>query len=297
MPRKIDQTILDDALRLINSGTTIKKAAQVLGVSNAKLGRHLRNKGLFHHPRAFTADRKALPTEEIVSLYEAGNTEQSIAIRFNVSRDAIRRRLLVSGIKPRGLRESQLLANTKRTVEQRKLQTKAANIACAGSKRSPEKLRKAARLREETANLSHVGPGEAEFSSFLKDAGIAYIRQKAVDIYNIDFAIGHVAVEMTMRTTKYRGRNAKELDRFKEILKAGYSIVSVEFSDVPTLSRSLEKIVAAINELRSLPPIATQYRMIRCHIKTNTVIHDNLGRFSRIETPEQLIYADKTINI
>ena len=296
MPRKLDPVIVDNAIEAIRLGDTIKAVAQKFGVSPDALSRNIRKRGVQIPRPQYTPDRTFVPVQEIITMYEQGQSEYAIARHFGCSRNVIRRHLRRANIPIRHCRDAALFRYRESTKESRQQLTFAARKAWEKKGFfTRQELLAAAQKREKSGNFDHVGPGETEFAAFLDNLGITYTAQKAIDIYNADFAIGTVAVELTCGTVKYRGGDATQNKRIKKFLECGYKPILVEFSDARVIPLYLHNIVAIIQEASSLPSFERQYWMIRCYRKNSTVIRNHLGQFSSVPIPEQFFCDRKTV--
>lgn len=296
MPRKFTDALINDAIKRLSEGKMLKTVAEELGVCPDNLSVYVRKRGFSIPQHRRTEDRTLVPEDAVISMYKSGVSELAIARHFGCSRNVIRRRILRAGIVPRGEKEANKLRYRETTQEYRQALTRAAHEARRGEMPHSQRCHYAS-SRENTGNASHFGPGEAELASFLEQRGLSFIRQKAIDIYNVDFAIGHVAVEVTCATSRYRGGSASVNERLKKILECGYSPITIEFSSIPVLTAYLEDIVSAINEARSLPPFKGEYWMIRCYSKDSTVYRNEFGQFASVKTPVQLFYERKAIQL
>ena len=297
MPRKFTDALINDAIKRLSEGKMLKTVAKELGVTPDNLSIYVRKRGIQIPRPKFTADRTCVPHDEIIALYQSGVSELEIARRFNCSRQVIRRHLARENVTRRTVSEANKLRYAQTTKEYRQALTRAAHDAVRGTQYSHEEMCRRALSREHSGFVSHFGPGETEICNALSERGISFIRQKAVDIYNVDIAVGHVAVEVTCNTSRYRGATAKVKKRIKKLLECGYSPVTIEFSNIAALPVYLDKVVSAIDEARGLPPFAGEYWMIRCYSQDRTVFRNQLGQFSAIRTPEEFFYERKTIQL
>ena len=296
MPRKFTNALVDNAIERLSEGKMLKTVAEELGVSPDNLSIYVRKRGFAIPKHRRIEDRTLVPEDEVISMYQSGISELAIARHFGCSRNVIRRRILRSGIVPRDGKEANKLRYRETTEEYRQALTRAAHEARRGEMPHSQRCHYAS-SREKTGNHSHFGPGEAELASFLEQKGFRFVRQKAIDIYNVDFAIGHVAVEVTCATSRYRGGSAPANKRLKKILECGYSPITIEFSSIPVLTAYLDKIVSTINEACGLPPFEREYWVIRCYSKDYTIFRNELGQFASIKTPKELFCERKTVNL
>ena len=296
MSRKIDSAVIDYACDAVRRGVLLKTLAQELHVSTDALSRHIRQRGVEIPKTGKKPFKYSLPKKEIVAMYQAGASEKAIAEKFGCSRTIIRPILVHAGIPLRSKSEASKLRYRNTTKEYRQALTAAAHEAVKGSITRKQALARAI-SREQSGNESHLGDGEAEIAQRLDELGIVYVRQKAVDIYNVDFAVGSVAVEVTCGTVKYRGGNTKENKRIKKLLECGYNPVCIEFRQKEAILRCLDDVVSHIQEARRCPPFGREYWVIRCQRKDSTVIRNDLGQFSSIPTPVQFFCKRNAVQL
>ena len=158
-------------------------------------------------------ERIVLDTNKIIKLYNSGKSINELANIFNVSRPTITRRLKNSGIVVRGQTEANQLMMSKRTIEENLHNVRAAHNAVRGKPRPREQKLKTAISRQ--ANFTgYRSPYERDIANELIKRNIEFVPQFAIDIYNIDFAIGdniafEVAGTLTGDTAPDSTREAK----------------------------------------------------------------------------------------
>lgn len=297
MARKLtDETILD-AQRLNAEGMTMKEVAAALGHTDDGLRNRMRAMGIKPVVHKRKAKRLDLPVDKIASMYQDGYSENAIAKHFGVARTAVRPRLIDAGITPRSQGESELLKWSKMTEEQRANQVKSAHAACIGVTKSFEHRVAIAKAREKAVADHHIGVGEPEFKEFLSSRGIPFIYQKAVDTYNLDFAIGSVAVELTSVTGRYRGDKEHLNKRTVNLLERGYKTLGVEFDCAESLMACAEYVVATVQEMNGLESFGREYWVIRCRRQDTTVIKNDVGQFAAVKTPVEYVKSRRSINL
>ena len=213
MPRTIlTPEYLSDALKGVRTTADIPVFAERLGVSATGLAKALRRHGLIIPNGPDSKERKQLPDKQIALAYVAGLSELELAKEHGVSRPAIRRRLIEQGVEIRGGSSANLESAKRLSPEFRKKRAEAAHASLRGKKRSHDEL-----IRRSIAGQHvqcRVGKGEDELYEILIHAGLDARRQVPCDIYNIDTAVGNVAVEMkygingagSMRVEQAKGR-------------------------------------------------------------------------------------------
>lgn len=211
---------------------------------------------------ASMAKRIDLDVDRLRSLYvDQQLSELAVSKVFGVSRGSVRRNLQVAGIKPRGGTESMLIRMEKMTPEERKANVEAAHESLRGSVRPMSALHKFAATRELKPWISPASAGEDLMLGWFAERGLDPIIQKAVGPYNLDFAIGTVAIEVLGGNWhSYKDHDT----RSRIILAEGWTMIFVwdcQYSKLePT---SMDYIVNTIDEVRRNPELAGEYRIIR----------------------------------
>ena len=297
MSRKIPAELLYYASEQIASGRYLKDVAREIGYDKSVVSRKVRElTGVIPINRSRPSMFLDVPSNEIISLYEAGKSESAIAKQFGCSRQVVRRRLVDAGVHIRSCQEANSLWIGKTTKEFRQAITEAAHAAVRGKKYTVEDKIHRAISREKSGYQSHFGPGETELCSRLDKEGISYIRQKAVNIYNIDICIGTIAVELTIGTCKYQGAFVFERKRIKKILDCGYSVILIGADTLDAMLYFLDDIIAHIKRISRQPSSGRKNWVIRCRKSNCSVIRNQSGQFAAIPTPENFIYSARTIN-
>jgi hypothetical protein len=162
-----------------------------------------------------------LDGHNLAELYQSGESTNSLAKRFGVSRSAIDRRLKQAGIALRTRSESEFVKNSRMTPDERRAQAAAANEALRGSRNSDETVCKRAIARERL--LLTVSPAETYFMSLLTERGLTCSPQKACGKYNIDIAVaeGSISVDIFGGQWHSFGRHAARFGERNECLLNG----------------------------------------------------------------------------
>jgi len=289
MARKINSSLIDHAASLVKSGVTVKLAASEIGIDQATLSRKLKEIGV-KVVRPKTGPRKLdLPIEEIKAMYESGHSENAVAKHFGADRGTIRKRLLKAGVSPRTQSEAEELKWSKMDQQSRANQVKSAHDSIRGVPKSMKARVVNANTRERLKYDHLIGFGELEFVELLRNKGISFVHQKAVQTYNVDIAIGNIAVELTGGCGRYTMFNPKEINRAVKLLESGYHVVAVEFDSVDTLIHCAEDVLSYINEAGRLKPVDREYWVIRCRAKDYTIVTNDLGQFTSVPAPVEFL--------
>ncbi|MFF9309895.1 hypothetical protein ACF1BS_03200 [Streptomyces sp. NPDC014748] len=254
MTRKLDPAKVDNLITLYTSGKTMSQISAETGIGTTTISRYVKARGI----EARTV-RKSLPDAEIVSAYVAGESELTLAQRYGVERNVVRRRLEEAGVEIRNRSEANTNRMARLTPEERAAQTAAAHAAMRG-RRVPEKERllRAAR-REET--LSHASAREGVFAAHL-ETSLPVTPQKAIGPYNVDFAVGPIAVEILGGS--WHAYKPYHAERTPYILNQGWHMLFIwDRPKAPLCIEAAEYVVAWAQKASGNPAAVRQYRVIR----------------------------------
>ena len=261
----------DDVIKLYNTGKSVAEITNVFGCTRKPILRILGEAGIpIRQPNA----RKELPLDEIVSLYTSGESVKSIARKFLVAKTVITRRLLEAGVVMRTPAEANQLMMSKRTVEENTRNVQAAHNAIRGKTYTHEELCQRAISKEHT--FTQFGsPYERQIADELNRRRIQFVPQKAVDKYNIDFAIfDSIAFEVFGGGWHAYGRHgARFKERSKKLFDSGYTIVMcwVGFNYEFIPSAIVDYLIALNEILCSDPSTRCKHYMIRGDAQPSTI--------------------------
>ncbi|MFB7114499.1 helix-turn-helix domain-containing protein [Streptomyces sp. NPDC056291] len=218
-----------------------------------------------------TGSRRApVDDQEIVRRYNAGESELTLSRAFGVSRTVIRRRLTESGVALRTVGEANRLRMQRLTFEERAALASAANEARRndgwGTVFDPSgegELRSLsiARTREVTKSAAYAV--EDRVIEALTARGLTVRTQVAVKTYNLDIAVGNVAVEVHS-AAYHPGRHPRLVRRTVELGEAGWSVLYVWITRAhPYVDRCADELVTHLNALQGLPPDLREERVVR----------------------------------
>ncbi|MCX5598449.1 hypothetical protein OOK29_09890 [Streptomyces phaeochromogenes] len=254
-PYRIPLSHLDRAVGLYVSGKSLAEVKDLCGVSPSALSRELQKRGIPARSR-----RTDLPMKEIADAYRSGESELSIAERFQVDRNVIRRVLTESGADMRDRSAAQYNRLAKMTSEERSLLTEAAHDAVRGRHVPAEELFARARMREST--LSHASPREGIFGKHLTGHTLEVTPQKAVGPYNVDFTVGPIAVEVL--GGNWHAYKPEHAQRTPYLLNAGWHVLFVwDLKKAPLCIEAAEYVLAWAQQTSGNPAAVRQYRVIR----------------------------------
>lgn len=258
VPRVVDPIRLDHAIKLYVSGQSIQQCAATSGVGENTISRELHARGI--KPRRGSAPRISLPEREIAAAYLDGTSEYELSKRYNVSRAVVRRTLESAGAEIRGMSEAGMVRAGKMTAEERARQAAAANVATRGRKATWEERCKRAKTLELCPSV--VSGHELNFARHLDAAGADYRMQAAIDVYNVDFAIGPVAVEIL--GGHWHAYKRSHGERTPHILNSGWALLFVWSTPAhPLQAEAAHYAVAFADEASRNPSLIGEYRVVR----------------------------------
>ena len=252
MPRKIDPSLIDYFCEVVPQGVTIISLARRFDICPDTISKHLKQRGIKIPLTGKKPLKYCIPEDELKMLFDSGMTENEIARHYGCSCCVIRDRTISLGIQPRSMSEAVKLRYQNMSSEQRQKQTEAARKV--GPNITHDILVKKALRKEKSPNAFHFGPGESEIKQRLDEIGLSYTAQKAVDIYNVDFAVGSLAVEVTCVGSRYNGGNIKMNIRLKTLMERGFYPICIEFDDEATVTHGLDFAISSILDACNNPP-------------------------------------------
>jgi hypothetical protein len=246
---------VDDLVKIYVSGKSLKQIADLYGVSQKVIRTRLLPTGCI---RKRVIDD--LPEQAIVTDYIAGKSENNIALDFNVARNVIRRILVKNNIVIRDQTTANRLMMSTRSSDVNAINVTAAHNAVRGRKHTFEHRCKIAKTRE-----SRAVPGSGYEIALGLMLGNEFVPQKAVAIYNCDFASNTVAVEVHGGNFHSFGRHSeRSLKRINHILDSGLNMVIVWIDKrVHPLTVGCADYIKAFSNLACTDPsVRGQYRVI-----------------------------------
>ena len=290
MARPIDKSLILNAFELIKSGLTQEQACASVGISVYTLRRQCKKLGIDSSNGRFDH-----PVEKIISDYASGVSELKLSKIYGIARGTVAKILLDNGIQRRNGSQASYIRMAKMSPEDRKKLVAPAHAAAKGRHEAKETGIKRALTREKC--FPRVGPGEETLYHRLYKLGFKPIRQKAIDIYNIDIAIGSIAVEVSIGTVKFLGRASNQIKRIKKLSDCGYFVICINARTLEDFLFNINKIVADIQRACTNPPSTRQYWVIRSSFKEFSITRLDNGKFSAIKTPKEFLYRVSEINL
>lgn len=192
------------------------------------------------------------------------------------------RRIVDAGGTTRSQSEANLVRMKREGVEGRKRLTKSANEKRRGSRVTPrEALNKAA------ARNQQIGYGEVETIAALSAQKMPTDPQRPCGKYNIDVAVGPVAVELMTSANSYTMSKRRFRKRLKYLTDQGYCVVVVvfRFNRLDALIGNLDDVVAFVKRAYRSPSVRRKHWMIRCRSERFSRVRNDLGQLTAVPMP------------
>lgn len=274
MPAPSPAHHLDNAIADYVAGESCQVSAARHRVSEARLRAALVKAGLWRTREQVRAVKGAKATQravaqsavcvdDVAKRYRAGESENSIAQSYGVSRNVITRRLEIAGVKRRTMADANRLMMAERTPEENRRNTRAANKAMRGTTVPLERKMRVAATRE--ARQTHISDHERELAKLLVGRGLDVRPQAAIGPYNVDMATGSVAVEVFGGGWHAYGVHRKRTpERLRYILDQGWNLVIVwaSLERWPIGEGACDYIEAFAKLASSNPALRGEYRVI-----------------------------------
>lgn len=296
MTAEITDPKLRHAIELYLAGKSIEDAAKDAHVWTPRLRREISERG-FRRSKSETYRLNAakisktrsakfpVSTEQLVEWYEGGMSEKAIAEKIGTSRIPVRKRLVEAGVHIRNRSEAMYLRMAQASASERKLLASAANKAAKGREQTLEEKRQRALTNE--ARQNHVSSDELLLQRWLDDRGITSTAQKAIGIYNVDLAVGPVAVEV-FGGGWHGSKHSPEFiqQRFRDILDEGWLvlIIWIDRRKWPLRPAVVDHVVSLAETASSDPSTRGQYWVVRGDGEALTFRGRDLDKLTDIPT-------------
>ena len=100
-----------------------------------------------------------------------------------------------------------------------------------------------------------MGEGESQLAQMLLDRGLKFVRQHPVERYNIDLALGNLAVEVHRPDRHPFHPRSRELARCENLLRLGWNVIYVWTRGEEITDLAADEIVSFYEVSR--PPAVT----------------------------------------
>lgn len=252
-------TYTNDIIRMYSDGLNIRQIRNIFKVDYYTVRKILIDSGLFDK---FKNSRNRLDQKSIIKSFNSGVSVYAIARKYSVDRNVIYRILRINGIKRRNSSEAQKLRYNKTNIKYRQNLTKNANEAI---RNKPKEFHHIISLKQAIAkekSLSKVGQFELDIIKYLERKGFDPIPQKALTVYNIDIAIGNIAIEIHVNSGNPHNMLYYR-KRIINILKSGWDVIYIKITKRGLNKAGLNQLISLINLTSSYPSKIRKYWMIR----------------------------------
>ncbi|MFF4900444.1 hypothetical protein [Streptomyces sp. NPDC001068] len=249
------------------------------------------------HVRRTGIRRAAIDDAEIIRRYQAGESELALSRALSVSRPTIRRRLVEAGVTIRTGSEANRLRMQRLTFEERAALAAPAN----GTRRmdggwlsrpytephDPVAIARAPKIaRRREVTKSATWSMEDRVIDALATRGFEVRTQVAVHGYNLDAAVGHIAVEV--HTGAYHpGRHPRLVRRTVKLAEAGWCVLYVWITRAhPFTAGGADELVTHLNALQGLPPGIREERVVRGSGQLAAVLCVDFDQRALVPAPE-----------
>lgn len=203
--------------------------------------------------------RKVPPfnTVNFCARYVAGEGLESLTHELGIGWTTGTKILKAGGVIIRTHAEAQILWRIRVGPERRKEITRKANASLRGTKMESKLAKRMAVCRAKALEKtgSFIGVFEEEIALGLQMVGYSPVKQKAVGPYNIDIAIGTVAVEV-VRTPNSPFADPHIRKRTKKLIESNWAVIQVwvtriENPDIPAILKQLVSLLQFLQRNKS----------------------------------------------
>jgi len=259
MPTKRINVDIDNLINLRNSGMSLSKISENVGVSVKVVRSRLIDAGIDTSIPTIEYD-----VDKIVKLYKSGMDKRSVGKTLGIHEMIVSKILSKNGYPTSKTRsESQRIRMSRMTQEERQKISRKAHDSVRGTKKTDSDLRKRAISKGKIGKADSIM--EQKLLDLLTDRGLSVSSQFAIDKYNIDILVcGTVAVEISGRRRKMKDFELMRR-RTKKILDSGYILLNIWTNTVsfPITDSAAEYVISLINLASSDPSSIGKYWVIR----------------------------------
>jgi hypothetical protein len=214
---------------------------------------------IIHQPR------KSLDiySDDVIERYLAGESENSIAKSFSISRPKIRRLLRRGDVLIRDSLAANRLMMSKRTPEENRKNVQQAHMAVRGSVRTLSAGCKQAITRQHRGGFDSVD--EQTFFESLQVRNMFPIPQQAIGPYNCDIGLHPIAVEIFGGGWHWYGKHLARLpERLNFLMDAGWTVIMivVQKRRQPLTTAATNHVVEQFKIFSSDPTRTPEYQVV-----------------------------------
>lgn len=242
------------------SHRTIRNISKEFGVTDKVITRLIASMGRIYWTEN-TWRFGAICLKACIALYKYGIGLRGVAERMDVPLGLLRAEFNRQGVKLRTQSEQEIIKWKLMDTSQREHQVKAAHDATRGKPVSREQLLKTALTRSRRSSVY-----EDAIADDFRSAGIIFEEQFPIDIYNIDFVVGNVAVEIFGGEWHGHGAHAARFpERSKKIFDAGYSLLILNIGKHESFTNRVRSDFVEFVKVMSVDKSSIgKYRVVWC---------------------------------
>jgi len=255
--RKFKVATAELARLYFEEGLPVKKIGDMFGMGELSVAQRLKNAGFTLRQRQ-GGRRPSVPLSELERLYFTEKmSANEVGTTVGLDGETVRKRLRNAGHALRKPIEGRDLAAWRMSDVKRR--------ATYGGTHRMERHAMAKERRSQ--HRSKVPENERILLQFLTARGLTEcVQQRAVGIYNVDFATPTVAIEVVggRRKGSARAGLASTAERIYAILHAGFRMIEILHREPvdPLQEGAADEVISFIEHTKTLPPSIREYRMV-----------------------------------
>lgn len=203
--------------------------------------------------------------KDLAERYLSGVSMEKLAAETGMKYTTIKDHFLKDGVQLRTIQQRNKTRYSGTTLSCRRKLTEKANRTMRGRPMLRTAMEKGALTRSKGRCRSGamIGKYERELLPFLRDRGFEVTPQKSVGPYNVDIAVGSVAVEISTMTN-HPALNTAFSKRTKYLIKSGYTVMYI-WASGRFFPRAVtaDKVIAMAKFAQRNPTSVRKYRVIR----------------------------------
>lgn len=233
----------------------------------------------------FRPARVEVNEQAVINLYSSGASVLSMSKQFNVSRNAIERVIAKNKLPIRNGSEANLIRFKNASLDEKRKVVKKANEAM---RKLPHAFHHESSIKQAISkeiSLKKVGQFETDIIEYLKKFNYNPIPQKAFGTYNIDIAIGNIAIEVHVNSANPHA-HPYFMKRIIMLLKGNWNVIYLKITQGGLNKRGFDQLRICVDFFSHNPSIAREYRMMRGTGEAVAIGHLNGDNLTIVRCPE-----------
>jgi hypothetical protein len=269
-------------IELYRSGMSMKEIRNIFGCDYYRIQSIVKNIPEFKNLKS--RRRKDIPFDKVIELYNEGKSELYISKTFNTDRGTIRRMLVKNNVVIRNGSQANIIRFQNSTIEERKKVTQKANEAMKNMPDSfhVESSKKQAITKQKTQ--SKMGIFEDIIFNEFRKRKYKPVLQKAFDVYNIDIAVGNIAVEIHVNSSNPHTYSFYR-KRVEYLTNRNWNVIYVKITQGGLNRISIDNVCRIIDFLRTNPSLIGKYWMVRGTGEVTTIGKFDFDKKAFVFTP------------